>query len=220
MKRVINIIHRIYRFFVPEYNLKMIGRIGRDCIIASGSNLKVENLYLDDFVILQDRINFISNKGKLYVGRFSVISSGCFIIPGKHNLTVGMPFFVNAKYNLGDEELDIVIKEDCWIGAGSILLPGITIGRGAIVGAGSVVTKDVPPYAVVAGAPARIIAIRMSVPDILTHESKIYAIKERYNKDDITTITGHYNSMKSISVKNVNIEYESFYNSIMQMIKS
>lgn len=48
----------------------------------------------------------------------------------------------------------IILKEDCWLGAGSIILPNITIGTMAIAGAGSVVTKDVPPFTVVAGAPA------------------------------------------------------------------
>jgi len=48
----------------------------------------------------------------------------------------------------------VVIGDDAWIGAGAILLPGVTVGRGGIVGAGAVVTKDVPPFAVVAGVPA------------------------------------------------------------------
>ena len=51
----------------------------------------------------------------------------------------------------------IKVSDDVWIGAGVIILPGITIGEGAIIGAGAVVTKDVPPFAVVAGNPARIL---------------------------------------------------------------
>jgi acetyltransferase-like isoleucine patch superfamily enzyme len=49
----------------------------------------------------------------------------------------------------------IILEEDCWIGAGVILLPGVSIGKGAVVGAGSIVTKDVPPFTVVAGNPAK-----------------------------------------------------------------
>ena len=52
------------------------------------------------------------------------------------------------------------IEDDVWIGARSIILPGLTIGKGSIIGAGSVVTKDVPPYAICAGNPARIIKYR------------------------------------------------------------
>jgi maltose O-acetyltransferase len=52
------------------------------------------------------------------------------------------------------------IEDDVWIGARAIILPGLTIGRGAIIGSGSVVTKDVPPYAIVGGNPARLIKYR------------------------------------------------------------
>ncbi len=54
----------------------------------------------------------------------------------------------------------VVVEDDADIGLGAILLPGVTVGRGAIVGAGSVVTRDVPPFAVVAGAPARLLRYR------------------------------------------------------------
>lgn len=52
---------------------------------------------------------------------------------------------------------DILIGDDTWLGTGSIILPGVSIGEGSIVGAGSVVTRDVPPYTIVAGVPARVV---------------------------------------------------------------
>lgn len=52
------------------------------------------------------------------------------------------------------------IDDDVWIGTRAIIMPGVTIGKGAIIGAGAVVTKDVPPYAIVVGAPAKIIKYR------------------------------------------------------------
>lgn len=54
----------------------------------------------------------------------------------------------------------IVVEDDCWLGAGSILLDGVTVGRGSVVAAGSVVTRNVPPYSVVAGVPAKVIRQR------------------------------------------------------------
>lgn len=57
----------------------------------------------------------------------------------------------------------VYIDDDVWIGARVIILPGITIGKGSILGAGSVVTKDVPPFSIVAGNPARIIRNRLEV---------------------------------------------------------
>ena len=54
----------------------------------------------------------------------------------------------------------VVIGDDCWIGSRVTIMPGVTLGRGCVVGAGAVVTRDVPPYAVVAGVPARVVRYR------------------------------------------------------------
>jgi acetyltransferase-like isoleucine patch superfamily enzyme len=54
----------------------------------------------------------------------------------------------------------VVIEDDCWIASNCIILAGVTVGKGSVVAAGSVVTKDVPPYSVVAGSPATIIKSR------------------------------------------------------------
>lgn len=73
-------------------------------------------------------------------------------------------YFTGAKLDKGFRaermEQKVVIGHDVWIGHGSIILPGITIGHGAVVAAGAVVTKDVPPYAIVAGVPARFVKWR------------------------------------------------------------
>jgi maltose O-acetyltransferase len=59
-----------------------------------------------------------------------------------------------------EEYRKIVIERDVWIGARVIILPGVRIGEGSIVGAGSVVSRDVPPYAIVAGNPSRVVRMR------------------------------------------------------------
>jgi len=56
----------------------------------------------------------------------------------------------------------VIIKNDVWIGANTVVMPGLTIGNGAIIGAGAVVTKDVPDYAIVVGVPAKVIKYRFS----------------------------------------------------------
>jgi acetyltransferase-like isoleucine patch superfamily enzyme len=54
----------------------------------------------------------------------------------------------------------VVIEEDCWIGSHAVILKGVTIGAGAVVAAGAIVTKDIPPYTIAAGVPARVIGER------------------------------------------------------------
>jgi len=68
---------------------------------------------------------------------------------------------------------EVAVEDDVWIGYGSIVLTGVRIGRGGIVAAGAVVTKDVPPYAIVAGVPARVVGHRHSPEDIPRHEQAI-----------------------------------------------
>lgn len=65
-----------------------------------------------------------------------------------------------AKYSLPTKGNFVKIGSDVWIGAGAIILPAVTVGDGAIIGAGAVITRDVPPYAVVAGVPAKIVRFR------------------------------------------------------------
>ncbi len=63
----------------------------------------------------------------------------------------------------------VVIEDDVWLGHGAIVLSGVTIGSGAVVAAGAVVTKDVPPFAIVAGNPARVIKMRFNEEQIALH---------------------------------------------------
>jgi acetyltransferase-like isoleucine patch superfamily enzyme len=78
---------------------------------------------------------------------------------------------------VGDADLrnlKLVIEEDCWIGFGAIVLTGVRIGRGSIIGAGSVVTKDVEPYSIVTGAPGKKVGVRFNRDEIVRHETAIY----------------------------------------------
>lgn len=82
---------------------------------------------------------------------------------------------------------EVVIWHDVWIGANAIILPGVTIGTWAVIWAGSVVTKDIPPYAIAAGAPCHIIKYRFSEPEI---ESML---KSQWWEWDIEKIRQNYN---------------------------
>jgi maltose O-acetyltransferase len=69
------------------------------------------------------------------------------------------------------QQAPIVIEDDVWIGAHSVILPGVQIGKGAVVGAGSVVTKNVPSRSIVCGAPARIVKYRPAAIDVATDQT-------------------------------------------------
>jgi len=76
-----------------------------------------------------------------------------------------------AMWNSGrGDKYIIIIEDDVWIGHGAIILSPVKIGRGSIIASGSVVTKDVPEYSIVAGVPAKVIKMRFSQEEIRAHE--------------------------------------------------
>ena len=109
-------------------------------------------------------------QGKLKIGKFCSIADNVrILLGGEHNyrLVSSYPFdnlLIRFK-QLGPTvktKGDVVIGNDVWIGYGAMILSGVTIGDGAVVGAGAVVAKDVKPYAIVAGNPARVIKYRFN----------------------------------------------------------
>jgi len=110
---------------------------------------------------------------KLIIGRFSAIAEGArFIMNGANHAMSGFSTYPFNIFGHGwekgfdpgtwEKELrgDTVVGNDVWIGMEAVIMPGITIGDGAIVAARSVVTHDVPPYSIVAGNPARVVKSR------------------------------------------------------------
>lgn len=103
------------------------------------------------------------------IGKFCSISWGVSISGGGHNYNciTPHPFVHLPSFGIVATKTDLEIKRisignDVWIGMNSCILQGTTIGDGAVIGAGSVVTKNVPPYAVVVGNPAKILKYRFS----------------------------------------------------------
>lgn len=109
-----------------------------------------------------------SENEKLEIGNFVSIAEGViFILGGNHNIKTLSTFPIKTKIfkRVNDEVFSkgkIVVEDDVWIGMNTLILSGIKIGKGAIVGAGSVVTKDIPPYSIVGGNPARVLKYRFS----------------------------------------------------------
>lgn len=105
---------------------------------------------------------------KLRIGSFCSIAENVTFILGNDHVTDNISTFP-FKHMLLDSTFydaiskgDIIINDDVWIGYGSTIMSGVRVGQGAVIAAGSVVTKDVPPYAIVGGVPAKVIKYRFS----------------------------------------------------------
>ena len=114
---------------------------------------------------------------KLYIGNYCSIAPDVKFIVGSDHPYKGLTTFPVKVKILGDDyeassKGNIVVEDDVWIGANSIILSGVKISQGAIIAAGSVVTKDIPPYAIAGGNPAKIIKYRFE-PEVIEKLLKV-----------------------------------------------
>jgi len=139
--------HCCRRFF---YRLAGI-KIGKGSTIHTGARFyDPRNISIgEDSIIGEDVV--LDGRNKLMLGNHVDIASGVMIYNSQHDINDENFMATNAK---------VIIEDYVFIGPRAIILAGVTVGRGAVIGAGAVVTKDVPPYAIVGGVPAKTIGER------------------------------------------------------------
>lgn len=148
-------IGRLHGLRLRIYLYRKIGmKIGKNCVIRRGVYLGSPNeLEVGDGSFV-GRANMYCTGG-VKIGRNVNVSDGVVVVTAKHD--VNSPAF-EALYK------PIVVHDWAWIATNAILLAGVTVGEGAVVAAGAVVTKDVPPYSIVGGNPAKVIGERKKQP--------------------------------------------------------
>ena len=139
----------------------------------------IENVYLYENSHILGNALIITTKAKFIMKKNSGASEGLTIVTGNHPLVRGELFLEKAGDNDIQNAKDVIIEEDVGLGAGVTILQGVVIGRGAIVGGGSVIRNSVPPYAIIAGNPAKIVGFRFSPPATIEHEKVLYPENER-----------------------------------------
>lgn len=205
---IINYFKSKLRKFKLRKKVKLIGSSD-----AINSYFEGHNVIFDKSQVVNCQIGlctYIANNSNLYssrIGRFCSIGPYVKTIVGRHPTMafistypsfyydttdqLGFTFYSGKSlYNtcpkpLTEDKYDIVIGNDVWIGASVIILGGITIGDGAIIAAGAVVTKDVEPYSIVGGVPAKLIRYRFSSATIQR------LLKDKWWNKDLDYIIKH-----------------------------
>jgi hypothetical protein len=111
---------------------------------------------------------------------------------GNHNTSLLGRFMYDVQEKRPEDDQDVIIEDDVWVGSSAVILKGVRVGRGSIVAAGAVVNRDVLPYTVVGGVPARSIAVRFNdLQVLLEHESALYPPEKRLSKHDLERTLGN-----------------------------
>ena len=171
----------IYKLIVRRKETFCIKNQGKNCVIMPGCVLgHADNIILGDDV-------YIGEGTRIYAHGNVTIKNGA-ILADTVDIRTANHYYDGVDLNMipFDEKVmisPVTIEENVWVASHVLILPGITIGEGAVVAAGAVVTKDVPPLAVVGGNPAKVIKYRDKERYFkLKEEKKIY-MKEYYTLD-------------------------------------
>jgi len=150
-----------YRFinYIKSFPLKLMGaKIGKRVTFYPGVWIfpGINFIVGDDVDFALDVI--VTTKGGVEIGNRVLIGYRSQILSANHCI----PLDKSRVFNSGHTYSPVFIEDDVWIGARCVILPGVRIGEGAVIAAGSVVTKNVPPFAIVGGVPAKIIKSRLA----------------------------------------------------------
>jgi len=164
-------------------------RYGRRFIFDPAGYYSFNNIQVGDDVSIGSGAVLLASDSKIVIGNKVLIGPNVMIIGGDHNTSVPGRFMYDVKEKRLEDDQDVTIEDDVWIGSGAIILKGVKLGRGSIVAAGAVVNKEVLPYTVVGGVPARVISTRFhDVDTILKHEAALYPPEKRLDPEFIRVI--------------------------------
>ncbi len=158
-----------FRFFMLVVKLRFRNS-GSGFVFAPFDIFSYQTISVGNDVFIGPGAIFRASESSITIGNKVMFGPRVTIMGGDHNFSHIGRYMFDVKDKAPGDDLPVVIEDDVWVGAGAIILKGVTIGRGAVVAAGAVVNKDVAPYSIVGGVPAKKISQRFSDEQIAEHE--------------------------------------------------
>lgn len=153
----------LHRVLCEPFIKKAFGKCGSNVRIPKGCSFSgIENVSIGNNVVFGSGMKVLSTRAKLMIGNDVMFGPNVTIVTGDHRIDIPGCTMISLtdKDKLPENDQDVVLEGDNWIGANATILKGITIGQGAVVAAGAVVNHDVPPFSIVGGVPARVLKMR------------------------------------------------------------
>ena len=169
--KMLMLLVRFLRRYEVKETLKKLEACGENVHIPYSAHVVGDHLCLGNDVHLGENNLFMCTNAPITIGDHTMMGPGVTMISGDHRIDVCGRYMVEVGEDgkLPENDRPIVLKGDNWIGANATILKGVTIGEGAVIAAGAVVTKDVPAYTVCGGVPARVIKNRFNDVELEKH---------------------------------------------------
>ncbi len=169
--RFVNFIRRASNSCQSSYQLSRIAKAGRGCHINGPGYFTYKNIEFGNGVYIGKDCVLMCAESKIIIKDNVVFGPHIFLIGGDHRFDIVGRTIKSIREKRPQDDADIIIDEECWIGANCIILKGVHIGRGCVIGAGSIVTKNIPPYTVYTNKGMR---PRFTQEQIKEHERILY----------------------------------------------
>lgn len=172
LAELLDLVSRAYNKFIRGNLIKSrFGKCGEKVWI--GKNFIVSNprnISIGQYTHIGPNVLMYATLKKISIGKCVMIAPNVIIVTGNHRTDIIGEYmaFITDKDKLHENDKDVVIEDDVWIGSGCIILMGVTIGRGSIIHAGQVITIDVPPYTIYINEKLKI--KRFTNEQIIEHE--------------------------------------------------
>lgn len=158
--------------------LPLFKRCGRNVRFGHGCDFSYSCIELGSDVYIGPHAMFMSAISNIKIGNKVLFGPHVTIMGGDHRTNLVGVYMFDVKDKLPENDLDVVIEDDVWIGAHVLILKGVIIGRGSVIGAGSVVVKNIPPYSVYVGSPSAKMWPRWDSANTAEHEHLLGIVRE------------------------------------------
>lgn len=161
-----------------NYEKTLFKKFGNNSNIGRNCTFTHKTISIGNFVQIGNNCTIQSAHGYIDIGNHVMLGPGVNIHGGNHETAI-LGYYMDEIQKEFGVDPNIIIEDDVWIGANAIILKGVTIREGSVIGAGSVVTKDVGSYTIVAGNPAKKISVRFNEDEIKKHKSLLEIRRNR-----------------------------------------
>lgn len=165
------------------------GKYGQHFIFDPNDIFSYENIDVGDNVSIGSGATFLASDSKVIIGNKVLFGPNVTVIGGNHNTSVIGKLMYDVHDKRPEDDQDVIIENDVWVGSGATILKGVRVGRGSVIAAGAVVNKDVLPYTIVGGVPAKVLSLRFGdIETIAKHERLLYPEADRLNSKALQEI--------------------------------
>lgn len=177
-----------YRNF-GNCNRRRFGFIAKTVVLSPPFSGHTRNIYIYDKVGIGPHAHLSTPNAKIVFKGNTAVAEHLTIHTGNHARVLGrFVSDITDKDKPQGYDHDVIIEKDVWIGSNVTILAGVHVGRGATIAAGAVVNKDVPPYSIVGGVPAKVLKFYWTIDQILEHEATLYPENECYSREELEQI--------------------------------